>query len=127
MNSFSLSTTVSATARFLLFLLIERCCHGSFNLFDTIHHCKFNKSNTNITNNNAITGLTTEGYIEDVEPVADVIDSESPKDEDNDNPYIIPKCITNQVDTEVIDTNSLLEDGNSDPSKIVFNVRFDSN
>ena len=56
--------------------------------------------------------------------MADVIDSESPKDEDNDNPYIIPKCITNQVDTEVIDTNSLLEGGDSDPSKIVFNVRF---
>ena len=59
--------------------------------------------------------------------MADVIDSESPKEEDNDNPNIIPKGITNQVDTEVKYTNTLLEDGNSDPSKIVFNVRFDSN
>ena len=81
----------------------------------TIHHCKINNSNTNITDKDTITCLTTECYVEDNELVADVIDSESPK-EDDDNPDTIAKGITDLVDIEAIDTNKCLRDDDSDPS-----------
>ena len=54
------------------------------------------------TDKDAITCLTTEGYVEDNELVADVIDSESPKED--------VKGITDLVDTEAIDANKCVRE-----------------
>ena len=61
------------------------------------------------TDKDAITCLTTEGYVEDNELVADVIDSESPK-EDDDNLDTFVKGITDLVDTEAIDANKCVRE-----------------